>query len=368
MKKISILTCALLLGTSTLFAADTIDEAFKSGTVSGDITVHTVKYDNKGVADSGFTAGTVGLAYETGIFNGLSAKMAFRANHEFSEVEEDDYEGSFAHDALMTEAYLKYANEFFSLTAGRQAIDLEWLGDYNEAVVAAITAVPDTTIVLGYTDRQAASDEDESSDFTELTEDGAYVLDIKYNGIESLEINPYAYSAPDAVDFYGLKTSFSTDMFSAVAHYAGSSVDSEMKDATTDDGNILNLEVGASIEDFSAALGYIKTDKDYGVGLMDTYGDNINLMDSGNQIYAADAKTIYASLGYEIAGVGLGALYSDTEYGADEFDEKELNITVSYSFTDSLSVGLLYADIDADSDDADSNDSTYGSLTLSYTF
>ncbi|XPV53181.1 MAG: hypothetical protein ACNI3H_13260 [Halarcobacter ebronensis] len=39
MKKISILTCALLLGTSTLFAADTIDEAFKSGTVSGDITV-----------------------------------------------------------------------------------------------------------------------------------------------------------------------------------------------------------------------------------------------------------------------------------------------------------------------------------------
>ncbi|XPV53182.1 MAG: hypothetical protein ACNI3H_13265 [Halarcobacter ebronensis] len=38
----------------------------------------------------------------------------------------------------MTEAYLKYANESFSLTAGRQAIDLEWLGDYNEAVVAQL--------------------------------------------------------------------------------------------------------------------------------------------------------------------------------------------------------------------------------------
>ncbi|XPV53183.1 MAG: hypothetical protein ACNI3H_13275 [Halarcobacter ebronensis] len=44
-----------------------------------------------------------------------------------------------------------------------------------------------------------------------------------------------------------------------------------------DDGNILNLEVGASIEDFSAALGYIKTDKDYGVGLMDTYGITLTL-------------------------------------------------------------------------------------------
>ena len=47
----------------------------------------------------------------------------------------------------MTEAYLKYAMEGFSITAGRQAIDLEWLGDYNEAVVAAITVIPDTTVV-----------------------------------------------------------------------------------------------------------------------------------------------------------------------------------------------------------------------------
>lgn len=368
MKKFSLFTCALLLSTSTVFAADSIDEAFKSGKVSGDITLHTVKYDNEGVVDSGFTAGTVGLAYETGTFYGLSAKMGFRANHEFSEVEEGDYENSFAHDALMTEAYLKYASESFSITAGRQAIDLEWLGDYNEAIVAAITAIPDTTIILGYTDRQAISDEDESSDFTELTNEGAYVLDIKYKAFDSLEFNPYAYSAPDAVDFYGLKTSYSSDIFSAIAHYATSNVDSKMKDTTTDDGNILNLELGTSFAGISASLGYIKTDKDYGIGLMDTYGDNINLMDSGNQIYSADAKTVYGSLSYEIAGVELGALYSDTEYGADNFDEKELNLTVSYAITDSLSVGLLYADIDADSDDADSNDSTYGSLTLSYSF
>ncbi|RXJ93419.1 hypothetical protein CRV02_14855, partial [Arcobacter sp. CECT 8989] len=103
-------------------------------------------------------------------------------------MEEDDYEGSLAHDALMTEAYLKYAYEFFSLTAGRQAIDLEGLGDYNEAGVAAITAVPDKTIGLGYTVSQAASDEDESRDLTELTEDGAEVLEIEYDGIETVVV------------------------------------------------------------------------------------------------------------------------------------------------------------------------------------
>ncbi|MFY9075426.1 Opr family porin [Malaciobacter mytili] len=369
MKKISLYTCALLLSASTLVAADSIDEAFKNGKVSGDITLYTIKTDNKdGVKNSGFTAGTIGLGYETDSYKGFSAKMAFRGNHEFSEVEEDDYENSFVNDAIITEANIKYANKDFSLTLGRQVIDLEWLEDYNEAVVAAITAIPDTTIVAGYTHRQATSDEDESSDFTELTKKGAYVLDVKYNGIKDVEFNPYFYSAPDAVDFYGLKASYSSDIFSAIAHYASSNVDNKAKNDTTDDGNILNLEVGTTIAGISASIGYIKTDSKYGIGLMDTYGDNINLMDSGNQLYSADAKTFYGTLGYEVAGVELGALYSATEYSSSNYDENELNLTVGYKITDSLSVGVLYVNIDADDKDSDTNDNEYASLTLSYSF
>jgi hypothetical protein len=38
----------------------------------------------------------------------------------------------------MTEAYIKYTNSAFFVSAGRQAIDLEWLSDYHEAVVAEL--------------------------------------------------------------------------------------------------------------------------------------------------------------------------------------------------------------------------------------
>ena len=139
----------------------------------------------------------------------------------------------FENNSLMTEAYIKYAMEGFALTAGRQAVDLEWLGDYHEAVVAAITAIPDTTVVLGYTQRKAESGIDLSEDFHEFNGNkGAYVIDVKYAGLEGIEFNPYAYSAPDVADWYGLKTTFTADMFGAVAHYAISSED------TQDDGSI----------------------------------------------------------------------------------------------------------------------------------
>lgn len=40
LKKLSLVACGVLL-TSTISFADSIDEAFKKGTVSGDITLYT---------------------------------------------------------------------------------------------------------------------------------------------------------------------------------------------------------------------------------------------------------------------------------------------------------------------------------------
>ena len=76
------------------------------------------------------------------------------------------------------------------------------------------------------------------------------------------------------------------------------SVDEETKNGQKD-GSIGHVELNTTISDFTAAVGYIKTDKNGGVGLMDTYGDNINPFDSGNNVYNADAKTVYGSLGIQ---------------------------------------------------------------------
>ena len=71
-----------------------------------------------------------------------------------------------------------------------------------------------------------------------------------------------------------------------------------------------------------------------------------------NYVYEIDAKTIYGSLGYTIADIELGALYGQTKFERD-YKEKELNLTVAYSFTDSLEASVLYADIKADKDYGD---------------
>ncbi len=350
MKKISLVACGVLLSSSVAFGANTIDSAFKEGKVSGSLGLYGQKIDYEGAGREGFANGNATIGFETASFYNVSAKAEFKGNLDLGEVHNNDRDNvPFENDALMTEAYLKYAVDGFSLSAGRQAIDLEWLGDYNQSVVAAITAIPDTTIVLGYADEQAASGIDESTDFHEITEKGVYVVDVKYAGLEGVEFNPYAYSAPDLVDWYGLKTTFTADMFGAVAHYATSNID----DSSIKDGSIGHVELNTSIEDFTAALGYIKTDKDTGVSdVMDKAGDNISPFEDGNYAYSKDAKTMYGSLGYTIAGVELGALYGETKYDAD-YKEKELNLSVGYSFTESLAASVLCANVNADEDNGD---------------
>lgn len=361
-KTLSLAACGLLLSTSMAFGANTIDSAFKEGKVSGSVALYGEKHDNKnGNLDSGFGNGNATVAYETASFYGLSAKAEFKGNLYLGEVEKADHDNAYTNNSLMTEAYVKYAMDGFSLTAGRQAIDLEWLGDYNEAVVAAITAIPDTTVVLGWADRQAESGIDTSEDFTDLNGNkGAYVLDIKYAGFQGVEFNPYAYSAPDVADWYGLKTTFTTDYFGAIAHYAVSNED------TQTDGSIGHAELNTTLAGVSAAVGYIKTDKDVGAGSMTVAGDNISPFDTGLNTYSADARTVYGSLGYTIADVELGALYGETKFGTD-YKEKELNLTASYPITESLATSILYGDVNADEANGDSDDK-YVLASVEYTF
>ena len=354
-KKVSLVVSGLILSSTMTFAADTIDSAFKEGKVTGSLGIYGQKVEVKNFEpDFGYANANATLGYETASFYGISAKAEFKGNLKLGEVEKGDYksEDAFQNTALMTEAYLKYANEMIALKAGRQAVDLEWMGDYQQAVIAEITAIADTTIVLGYSQRKAESGIDLSEDFDKFNGNkGAYVADIKYAGFAGVEFNPYFYSAPDMADWFGLKTTFSADNFGLIAHYAATNEDSN-KNGQLEDGTIGHVELNTKIEDFTAAVGYIKTDKDGGAGSMAEIGDNISPFEDGNYVYEIDAKTIYGSLGYTIADIELGALYGQTKFERD-YKEKELNLTVAYAFTDSLEASVLYADIKADKDYGD---------------
>lgn len=381
MKRLSLITCGLVLSSSFVFANEvkTFDDAFKSGKASGSLGLYGKHIDYSGtqpnydgtkqVGKAGYLNGYGVLGYETASLYGFSAKTEFRGNLDLGEINNDDRKSGiapFENNALMTEGYLKYANDAFFVSAGRQAIDLEWLSDYHEAVVAGITAVPDTTIVLGWTKRKAESTAELSEDFWKINGNkGAYVADIKYTGFTGLELNPYYYSAPDVADWYGLKTTFSTEYVGGIAHYVQGNTD---KKVGTDDESIAHLELNTEIDGFTAAVGYIKTDKDAGATIMTVAGDNISPFEDGNHNYDIDAKTVYGSLGYTISDVTFGALYGQTKYGTDRIKENELNLSASYAFSESLATSLLYVNVDTETSANDEPDYDKWIATIEYTF
>lgn len=359
--KISHLSAAALLLSSSMFANDYINSSIKNGTVMGDITLYAEKSDLKGNnPDSGFTSGSIGLGYETADFNGFKASVGFRGNHDFSEVENGDY-GETDKTILHT-ANISYGNEQVNLTVGRQEVDLEWMGDFHEAAILGITAIADTTITLGYTKRVAVADADAALEtFDKVNnDDGAYVLDVKYEGLKGLVINPYYYHANDTASWYGLKADYDVDSFGVTGHIAASNEDQ----TGAKDGQIMHFEARTGIADLGLNIGYIKTDKDAGIGSMEAgAGENINPLEDGNQVYEADADTTYLALSYELAGIELASIYGQTKYAQNK--EKELNITADYNITDNLSTGLLFVDVNAQDSGDDYNKIT---ATLAYSF
>ncbi len=364
--KLSLLT-ATLLASSLLADSNTLEDAFKNGTTSGEISAYTVSSDNGGTTqDSGYSLGHINLGYETDSLNGFKVAVGFMANHKFSEKENGDYSDGTEPKAVANIANISYANEVLSLTVGRQEIDLEWISDYHEAAVGVITAIPNTTLILGYTDRVSASANDEALyDFTDIgvNGDGAYVLDATYTINDNIALGAYYMDAEDTFTAVGGKVDFNMNGFGAVAKYTTTDEDV----STTDDGDIMALDLSYSNDTFGVNGGYITTDKTGGIGSLDALGENINPLDSGNQVYGTDADTYYISANYSVSGFDFGAIYGSTDYknGAVEATEKEFNFTIDKEIYANLSLSLLFADIDAEISD---DDSTYYSAQLVYSF
>lgn len=359
MKKISLVAASLVFATG-LAAESDFHKALTGGEVSGDITLYGEKQSNDTSKDSGFTNGSIGLGYETADFNGFKLALGFRANHDFSEEEDGDF-GDNTKSILHT-ANISYTNAYFGLTVGRQEVGLEWIGDFHEAAVLGIKAIPDTTLTVAYTNRTAVADADAGLEKFDkfATKEGIYLVDAVYEGVEGLALNAYYYDADKLASWYGLKADYDTDMFGVTVHGATSD-----EESSSQDGEIIHFEARTAVSGLSVNAGYISTDKDAGAGSMPTLDDNISPFEDGNQVYGADADTAYLGLAYEVSGVELGAIYGQTDFG--QFEESELNLTADYGINDNLSVGAIFIDVDADEKNGD-EDYNKVTLTLEYTF
>lgn len=380
MKKLTMSLAVSAIVASGAFATS-LEDAFAKGKVSGEIGAYTTAASNSGgTADSGYSLGSVSLNYETASLNGFKASLGFMANTKFSEKVAGDY-GTNAPKSVMNVANVSYSNDMGALIVGKQAIDLEWIADYHEAVVGVVSAIPNTTIILGHTERFNANANDGAlSEFAVSgTEKGANVLDVTYEIDKTTKVGAYYMDAPDVFSAVGAKVEAEVAGLGVVAKYATTSEDA----AGTKDGSIMALDLGYKVGEIALNGGYIKAGKDNGTGSIAALGDNINPLDSGNRVYGGDidedgtvdtvdSSTFYVGASTTVAGFELGALYGTTSYtnlqNANKSEsESELNLTASWEckLLKGLNISALYSNISAETS---AGDSSYYSLQAVYSF
>ncbi len=343
MKKIYISTiAAALLSTGALAQSNTIKDAFANGKVSGDISVFTENVSQSGATkDSGFSVGSVGLNYETDSVNGFKANLGFRLNHKLNEKEEANFDETTPKSAFST-ANISYSTDVARITAGRQEIDLEWIGDFHEAVIGELTFIPDTTIIVGHTSRYMAVDADaELEKMGDIGTDGANVIDVKYEGIANTVINPYFMDVKNLFSAYGLKANTTLSNIDLTAQYSATSEDTQ-----SNDGSIAHVEIGTTLSDISITAGYITTDKDAGIASLNTIGENINPSeDLEDSVYGIDADTFYLGVAADVSVISLGAQYTSVTHGSNNDKDSEILLTAGTTIADDLAIDLLFASV-----------------------
>ena len=364
MKKIYISTiAAALLTTSAMAESTTFKDAMSKGTVSGDISVFNTSVSNSGTtADSGYSMSSIGLGYATKSYKGLTGAIAMRTNHMISEKATGDYSNGTDPEVALSTLNISYSTDKATIVAGRQEIDLEWIGDYHEAVVGVLKYVPDTTIIVGHTERKMAVDADaalEKMADIGTKSNGASVIDVKYEGIKGTTINPYFMNSSDLFSAYGVKVTSEVAGVGVTGHYAATSEDV----AGVKDGSIMHLEVSKEISGLTLTAGYITNDKDGGNGSLDALGDNISPFEDGGNAYGADADSYYLSVGAEVSAVTLGAFYGSSSYANST--DSEIVLTAGTAIASDLALDLLYS---TTSYETSTSDTDKLNLTLTYSF
>lgn len=329
------LAAAALFASSALFADSTsILDALKNGKVNGEFAIYAEQADIKNSDDRGFGSGSFNLGYSTDSFYGFTLSVGSRANHAFWEIDGNEYKDNVK--AILHTANLAYSQQYFDVVLGRQEINLNWVSDFHEALVGVIKAVPDTAIVVGYTQRVATTNYDEALvGFNKLGEDGAFVVDAKWSGVEGLVVNPFIYYANDVATWAGARVDY--DKAFQDFSVGGTVQYTQSDEDNSDDGSFLQLEARGSFVGINANLGFTKTDKDGGAGSINAAGDNVNPFEDGDQLFVADARTIYLGASYEFKDFTFSGLFGYTKY-ANDGKFKELDLGVGYNLNENLAL------------------------------
>jgi len=355
---------------SSSFAADTIADAFKDGTVKGQLKSYyfSKSYDSKyNIEDASIWVNGVTLGYKTADFNGLSLGLTSQFASVTSEDDDNNRYGGTMHNSgtVTSESYLQYTLNKTTAKIGRQFFWTPIVGGSGSRFIRqafegySVTdeTFANTKIIAAYmTKFQGRTDNAGSpGEFNDGTvgNDGTMTLYVKNNSVDGLTLQAQYAAKSEA-------TNNSKDGFDIMYADATYKIKSDLKpfiaaqylgtdyENATKDANAYGVKAGASMAGVSATIAYTSVGDSsvvQGIGQ-----GSIPLYTNGTAVDAwsatlSDTDAYKMTLGYAIDKVSLEAAYSS-------FDRKnqdtvtDTSLTATYKPMSNITAQVQYSIVD----------------------
>lgn len=370
--------CGLIAGTGVTFAQGDmmaqIDEAFKAGTLKGNLGVNYINLDVENGFHESVAAGFVELEYMTGSYEGLQLGIDVLGVGELLDDENAvalDFPGYYNNDdmdAILRELYVKYSMMNSDIVVGRhQPMVAPMLdGTAYEGVTLNIGEWTDMGLMVCVSAFNRWIDDatwDDGVDDWQDVETGD-TGDILYSVMANVEVmdkmvdvKPYLVYQADAATVYGIQAAMDYEieggMVGATFDYYFVSEDVGNA-AITDDSSAWKLYVSGEMEGASAGIGYFQYSDDGNQLGAQGLLDDLDVMDdeimemAGVNFTTQGAEVWWIDLGYKWEGLTLAAQYGNFE-DDNTWDYDQWMLKATYDVTESFQAMAEY--IEGDDDD-----------------
>ena len=373
--------------TTSSFAADSLEGAFKEGKVSGELKAYYFTKDN-GTTDADIFTSGLTLGYKTGSLYGFSLGLTAQASASpFADVDgKNMFEGSmYGPGAVLSEVYVAYNLKNTTVMVGRMFLDTPLVASSGSRIVrdafegAAVinTDLPNTTLIAGYVqkhqDRTSGTDwaiGEFSRTFalgsiaaTPELKDGGYTLAAINKSVAGLTLTA-AYA--DAVDI--VKIAYLEGLYEGKAgeigyNLAGQYYYNKFDNGVEDTINVYALKAGVSFKGINAYAAYSKVSDDAVAvgGVVSGLGNGADLLYTGAVIagadYSPDAKAYAIDVNYDVtAAANVGVRYVDVKNDSSDYENTYTSVYAAYKCEGALKGLKVSAEYETRGKDADGDD------------
>lgn len=367
-------TIMISLAIASALNGATIDEALKTGKVSGQIRAAYVNQDNALDPDTYGSAIGGQLKYETGAWNDfklgiaayISQKLPFatgdgeKANNDLFANNADSY-------VYLGEAYADYSIHDFSLRIGRQQIDTP-LADTDdirmhpntfEAAIVTYKGFEGTTIVGGVVKRFAGYDSgNDISEFKKLDgldSRGAAIAGIINESVENLAVQGWVYSIDNMANILYTDAVYTVPLSETTGlEFAGQFGHFNEEQNSGIDGNVYGVGTSFNIDMLTVGVEYNKATNDGTKAIVNGFGGGpyYTSMEEMTIDGLEDARAYQINTQLDmsdagIEGLKLAVLYGNFKGKMQGLDAKvtEYDVVVAYTLNENICADVSYASL-----------------------